>query len=284
VVEPPESGPGYWAGAPSAVVVDGVTWLAYRLRRPVGEGRGYAVVVARSEDGVAFETVAILEKDEVGAESLERPAIVALPDGSWRLYLSGATPGTLHWWVDAMDAPDPTSFAPQQRRPSMPGDATTAMKDPVVLRIGDRWHAWVCCHPLTEPAASDRMFTRHGTSADGITWDWDGVALEGRPGQWDERGARLTSVVLGDDRWIAYYDGRASASENYEERMGIALGHGPERFIAQGDAPAAVSPDGSGALRYVCVVRVPAGGHRLYYEASRADGSHDLRTELVRSG
>ena len=294
VVEPPGDGAGYWAGAPSAAAVDGVTYLAYRLRRPVGDGRGYAVVVARSEDGVVFETVAVLDKDELGAESLERPAIVPLPDGTWRLYVSGATPGTLHWWVEAIDAPDPASFAPDRRRPTMPGDATTAMKDPVVVRVGDQWHLWVCCHPLAEAAEADQMVTRHATSTDGLAWGWNGVALAGRPGRWDQRGARITSVIQGPDRWIAYYDGRASAAENWEERTGIAIGNGaigngavgdgPGRFTAHDDAPSVVSPDGSGALRYMSVVSLNGHGYRLYYEASRADGSHDLRTELVPAG
>ncbi len=284
VIDPPGTGPGYWAGAPSAVAVDGVTYLAYRLRRPVGDGRGYAVVVARSEDGVAFETVTVLEKEALGTESLERPAIVPLPDGTWRLYVSGATPGTLHWWVDAIDAPDPASFAPHRRRPTMPGDAMTAMKDPVVVRVGDRWQAWVCCHPLPDPAEADRMDTHHGTSTDGLTWRWEGIALAGRPGRWDERGARLTSVLQGPDGWIAYYDGRARAAENYEERTGLAVGDGSGRFTARGDAPAAVSPSSSGSLRYMSVLPVAGRGYRLYYEASRADGSHDLRTELVPAG
>jgi hypothetical protein len=33
VVPAPGAGEGYWAGAPSAAVVDGLVWLAYRLRR-----------------------------------------------------------------------------------------------------------------------------------------------------------------------------------------------------------------------------------------------------------
>jgi hypothetical protein len=52
--EPPGTGPGYWAGAPCAVAGDGEIFLAYRLRRPIAQGRGYAVAVARSADGERF--------------------------------------------------------------------------------------------------------------------------------------------------------------------------------------------------------------------------------------
>ena len=47
VITPPGAGPGYWAGGPSAVLAEDGIYLAYRLRRPVGSGRGYAVTVAR---------------------------------------------------------------------------------------------------------------------------------------------------------------------------------------------------------------------------------------------
>ncbi|HKG84940.1 MAG TPA: hypothetical protein VKB16_17555, partial [Beijerinckiaceae bacterium] len=42
VVEPPGDGPGFWAGGPSAVFDpdDGLFYLSYRLRRPLGSGRG----------------------------------------------------------------------------------------------------------------------------------------------------------------------------------------------------------------------------------------------------
>ncbi len=79
---------------------------------------------------------------------------------------------------------------------------------------------------------------------------------------------------------MAYYDGRASAAENWNERTGIAIAGAGHEFVPVGYAPAAVSPAGDGALRYVSVIAVP-GGYRLYYEASRADGAHELRTELV---
>jgi hypothetical protein len=46
-VQAPGTGPGYWAGAPCAVAGDGEIFLAYRLRRPVGKGRGHAVAAVR---------------------------------------------------------------------------------------------------------------------------------------------------------------------------------------------------------------------------------------------
>lgn len=279
VIEAPGAGPGYWAGGPSAVAVaDGIV-LAYRLRRPVGEGRGYANVVAHSTDGERFETLLVLDRDDFDAESLERPALAVGPDGSWRLYISSATPGTKHWRVDALEASDPAGFDPATRKATLPGDESTAFKDPVVLFADGLWHLWVCVHPIDIPEQADRMHTRYATSEDGFHWGPQNIALSPRPGKWDERGTRVASVLLGDDQTVAYYDGRAHAEQNWEEQTGLAYGTEPGRFVAVGDAPAAVSPHHGGGLRYVSVVPLPDGGHRLYYEATRPDGAHDLRTE-----
>jgi hypothetical protein len=50
-------------------------------------------------------------------------------------------------------------------------------------------------------------------------------------------------------------------------------------FTAVGAEAAAWSPEGDGTLRYLSAIHVQ-GGTRLYYEASRADGAHELRTEF----
>jgi hypothetical protein len=281
VVAPERPGPGSWAGAPSALLHDGLIYLAYRLRRPIGQGRGFANVVARSRDGVRFETIATLGKDAFGAESLERPALAVTADGTWRAYVSAATPSTKHWRVDLVEAATPEGLATATPCTILPGSAQLAVKDPVVVQHEGRWHLWASCHPLDDPAATDRMTSEYASSDDGLAWTWHGTALRGRVGSWDARGTRVTAVRLDRADPIAYYDGRATAEENWEERTGVARIVALGSFEAIGDAPVAMSPYGLGGLRYVSPLQLPDGDTRLYYEVTRPDGAHELRTTLV---
>jgi hypothetical protein len=278
VVPPPSPDRGYWAGAPSACAVDGLIYLAYRLRRPIE--RGYAVVIARSADGERFEPLKIIGKDQLAAESLERPALVVTEEETFRLYVSCATPGTKHWRVEVLEAADPASFDPATAEVVLPGSERVGVKDPVLIRSGREWRLWASCHPLADPDEADQMVTDYATSTDGLEWTWHGTVLTGRPGQWDSRGVRVSAVVRDEGRTFAFYDGRASAAENFEERTGLAVGEGFGMLTQQGDAPVAASP--YGGLRYLTAVAVPGAGRRLYYEATRADGAHELRTELWR--
>ena len=124
------------------------------------------------------------------------------------------------------------------------------MKDPVILWHDGLWHMWLCCHPLEDPSATDRMWTRYGTSTDGMAWDLHGTALGPTPGQWDARGARVTYVMVDEGRWRAYYDGRATAEDNAEELTGVAVG---TLTYAPGEVGPAFSFDGSSGY-----VRIPA--------------------------
>src|ERR1700710_161041 len=143
VVPAPESGPGNWAGAPSAVLVDGMFWLTYRVRRPIDSGRGVAGEIARSTDGESFEPVTQVHRETFGAESFERPVLMPLPDGGWRLYLSCATPGSKHWWIEALDADRPEDLPEGVRTVVLPGDETVAVKDPVITVRGGLWEMWL---------------------------------------------------------------------------------------------------------------------------------------------
>lgn len=282
VVEAPGDGPGNWAGAPSALLVDGTFWLAYRVRRPLDAGRGVAVVIARSDDGVSYQTVASIPRERSGAESLERPALVRLPDGGFRLFLSCATPGTKHWWIEAWDAADPALMPEGRRTMVLPGDVGAAYKDPVV-HVGDAtkpWRMWVCRHPLDVSGHEDRMTTWLATSPDGLNWTLEREVLSGRPGAWDSRGARVVTV-LDTEPLTVLYDGRARAEQNWYERTGLATVGSDGVLVPAGDGPVAQSPASDGTLRYTSSVPLPDGSVRFYYEAARPDGAHDLRTEWV---
>ncbi len=277
----PARGPGHWAGAPSATLDDdGTVWLAYRVRRPVDDGRGVEVVVARSDDGRAFEPVAHVGREAFGTASLERPALVRRPDGGWRLYLSCATPGSKHWWVEALDADRAQALPGGHRTVVHAGSADVGVKDPVVLVDHDGWWMWLCCHPLDEPGHEDRMTTRLLRSDDGLAWTDLGEVLRGTPGTWDARGTRVTAV-LSNDPFVVLYDGRKSLHENWFERTGVARSRdGSATLVADDGGPAASSPRGDGALRYATAVALPGGGLRWYAEIARADGSHDLITSV----
>ncbi len=268
-VPAPGTGPQRWAGASSAALDDdGGFVVAYRLR--VTDDDVAATVIARSGDGEALTTVATLDKDRFGAMSVERPALVRTENGRWRIYVCSATPRSKHWWIDVLEAETPEALAEADARTAFPGDDSVGVKDPVVQRRGDGWHAWICCHPLDEPDEEDRMTTAYATSADGLDWTWHGTMLAPQPGRWDARGARL-SAILPDGR--AAYDGRGTKDENWFERTGLAAPSNG-KLVQSGDAPVSTA-------RYLDVLPLPGGGYRIWYEWPLPGESHELRTELV---
>jgi len=260
-------GTGNWIGAASALVHDNYIYLAYRDRHPVEQGRGNRAYVARSpiDNGIHFDTLCVIDKEDMDAESLERPALDVTPDGDWDLYLSCATYGSKHWRIERLRARHPQDFSARTRTTAFPGSAAFGIKDPVLVR-GEGLRIYATLHPLTEgDENADQMVSVDARSGEPV--------MVPEPGTWYGRGARLTAVV-GE---YAYFDGRASAAENFEERTGIAR-WGGSRYVAV--AGPVSSPFGGGALRYVSAIVLPAGRLRLYYESATEYGSHELRTEL----
>jgi hypothetical protein len=123
------------------------------------------------------------------------------------------------------------------------------------------------------------MSTWHAASDDGLAWRiGPEPVLEGRRGEWDERGARATAV-LSLDPLALLYDGRPTAEANWFETTGVAVQR-DDRLVAL-DAEPIRSPESDGAFRYASAVPLPDGSTRFYFEAARADGAHDLRTVVV---
>ena len=267
LVLPVAHGTGNWIGAASAIIHRNHIYLAYRDRHPVDKGRGNRAYVARSpiDDGINFDTLCIIDKEDMDAESLERPALDVTPDGDWDMYLSCATFNSKHWRIERLRAGGPQDFSARTRVTIFPGSAAFGIKDPVLVRDRDL-HIWATLHPLTEgDDNADQMISVNAYNCEPV--------MVPEPGSWYSRGTRITAVV---DEY-AYFDGRASAAQNFEERTGIAKWNG-SRYIAI--AGPASSPFGGGALRYVSPIALPDGQRRLYYESATRYNSHELRSEL----
>lgn len=298
VIEPLGSGSGWWAGAPSAFWTGERFYLVYRLRRPQPE-RGGETRIAVSTDGVRFATIWTGHKEDFATPSIERGALTQTDDGIWRLYISYVDGADGRWRIDLLEAESPDGFDPAARVPVLTAADIGAegVKDPWVYRVGGAWQMLVSYAP-TPPARGLDQARLHGTrdvyntgltksltglatSDDGKAWRWEGPILEPREAAWDAYATRLNTIVWRPPVWIGYYDGSASVAENYEERCGavysVDLRHW--RRISH-DGPILGATRGPGSVRYVEAVQGP-NWIRYYYEWTRPDGSHELRTCLV---
>lgn len=290
------SGHGWWAGAPGAYhdADSGLTWLTYRLRepRPV---RGGVTRIAVSRDGVAFDDVLELRKEQLGADSIERCALRRGPDGRWRWFISYVDPADSRWRIDVVTADSPEQLDPAQRRPlftaaDVPG--LEGIKDPYLFGVGGLTYLLTSIGLPVEWTA-DQLAARHATGDifnTGLTISSTGVAvsadldefrwlgpIETVRGAWDSYCLRLNTVLWTPPCFTAFYDGSASVAENYEERCGLAQSFDLLRWERVSTAgPLVTVPHGSGSVRYVDVL--DRGEQRLaYYELVRPDGAHELR-------
>ncbi len=316
VVPPPGEGPGYWAGGPTACydAARGRLVLCYRLRRPIGLGRGYRCVVAESSDGLDFAPVWELDSREWGTDSIERSALVKDPDGGWSLYISSVDPADNRWRIDLLRASDPAGINVGRRQAVMTAASTgtEGVKDPVVWLMEGRTWMLVPYGPgtgadLTALHATGNIFatgryphpTALARSDDGVRVRWLGDALvpgasrragadsEGGSGSrlkavaWDSAVTRASALVYRTPTWHLFYDGRTGEGDIYEDRTGLALSSDCRSWKKVSvDGPVLQSPWGTGSLRYLSVVSLP-GRTLFYYECCRPDGAHELRANLV---
>ena len=294
IASPVARGAGHWAGAPGAVSADGAVFLCYRLRAPAPD-RGHTLVVARSEDGSRFEPVWQASRDDLGALSIERCAIARI-DGTWRLLVSHVASEDRRWRIEAIEARTIEQLDPRARRPVLlPHEiGVAAVKDPWLRRHDGRWHMFVSfgavpsdasgLHASGDALSTGRILSMTGlaTSADGARWEWRGAVVEPSAGRWDDHTSRLSTALRLRDGWLGLYDG-SRLEENYEERCGLAFSDDLIRWRkASVDGPVIGTATGPGGVRYVDVCEMPDGTRRAYYEYTRSDGSHELRTAVVR--
>lgn len=297
VISPEGTGKGWWVGAPS-VYWDGASyWLAFRTRCPQPE-RGGLFQIARSSDGKTFEVVCSIRKEDIGTSSIERGALLQAEGGRWRLYLSFVDPEDGRWRIDLIEADEPSKFDATQRTPMLTAADIHAegIKDPWICKVGDTWHMIVSYAPTPNDyidpdvmhgtrdiynTGTSKSLTGLATSADGLSWTWLGAILKPSENGWDAYAARINTVYRKDDTFVGLYDGSKSVEENYEERCGLVVSGDLKQWTQLStDGPAAGPNGGPGSVRYAEAVQGP-DWIRFYYEYTRPDGSHELRTLCV---
>ncbi len=318
VRQAPKAEPGWWAGAPSANfdASSNTFYLVYRYRQPREMGRGVECRIAVSDNGITFTDIWALPKTSFDAVSIERCSLTRAQDGEWILYISYVNPVDNRWQISLIESFAPDTFDVGNLRPLFTAESTRTdgVKDPNVFLIGPMYYMLVSYGQICDSTGGAAHFEKHGTgdvfntgltlsrtaaaiSGDGRNYRWIGdVSPKGgshhiassqsdhmeMQSAWDWYCRRTSTLVsLDGGGYMALYDGSASVAQNYEEKTGLALSHDLRQFISvTADAPAIITSNGSGSVRYTDVLRV---GRELfyYYEVTRENGSHDLCVNVV---
>lgn len=299
VVEPLGEGPGWWAGGCSAMYdpESASFYIYYRLRKPRELGRGVDCRIAVSEDGVSFTDIWNATKEDINTQSMEKACLYKADENLWRLYMSFVGEDG-RWRIEMTEAGAPDEFDVSRRVRILDADDCGAegVKDPNIYNIGGLLHMIVSYAPRACGLVDDQQMHATGdiyntgivkshsglaVSGNGIDWVWKGDIMCPPEAGWDQYCTRLNSVLYCAPVYIGFYDGSASVAENYEEKAGLAVSHDLmhwDRITVGG--PFVESPYASHTIRYIDVV--PTDTHLHYfYEWTRPDGSHELRTSIV---
>jgi len=226
---------------------DGVYRLYMSFVTPAdGKWRISVMEARRPEELSCASAVHVLGPEDIGAEGVKDPYVLAVGAG---------------WYMIASYAPTPQVSAERAARMHATGDVynTGVTKSHTGLAVssdGLKFH-WL----------GDVMSPGEGLAASA---------------GWDAYAARVSSVIHRPPLFVAFYDGSATVEENYEEKTGLAITWDLREYMRlTPDGPALTSPHASGSLRYLDAVEAPDGIH-CYYEYARPDGSHELRLSVIR--
>ena len=283
VLEPDEDTPEWWAGAPSvARADDGTFYLAARMREgnsPRGR-RGYEVRLLRSRDGVAFEPVLSIPREQIPIQGFERPALVRDPQtGAFKLYLCGPWKGGPWCIMKLDDAADPADFAATTCRPVLCADSAgmagvQGYKDPFVFHTTGQFHMLVIGCGRVER-------TYHFVSGDGESWAAVGEGPAFDNGGWHNFYTRPACVVPMGAGYLFVYEGSHSTwhDPSYNIATGLAYTLSLERFCdLSPDEPLlkSTTPGDYHTWRYSHWLRVD-GELWAYAEVARPNNTNEIR-------
>jgi len=289
VLKPEVEREEWWAGAPSVVLDSlGTFWMACRMRTadaPRGL-RGYELRLLRSRDGVIFETVRRIRREQVPIPGFERPALLFDPvSNAFKLYGCGPWNGGPWCVIKFDDFEDPAQFDPSTARPVIePPEKSwereiivSEIKDPVIFYARDFYHAYV----IGYLRRNERIY--HYTSADGETWqpaDEPNRSLLPLAG-WHDFFVRPAGILPVGTGYLFFYEGSSTSWYDpvYNVVTGLAFTFDLHSLIdLTPDSPLLVSrtPGQFATWRYSHWMWVD-GQIWVYAEVATPKGTHEIR-------
>lgn len=185
VLDPPSTSPGSWRGAGKAIKLSEREYVL-STRPRVREGRGTAVEIYRSNDGLSYSMVSSIPADQVTKDlgtkvySIENTQVLVDP-GSGRLLLYLSVDIGPHSWETALYTSDdprgpwrPVGFVIRRDKPYDSAEARDCTIDYV-----DGMFIALCKAVSRE---SPKVYTELAISKDGVTWNKLGVpTVNGSP-------------------------------------------------------------------------------------------------------
>ena len=294
ILEPDKNAPEYWAGAPSVVRDDkGVFWLACRMRSPeFPRGlRGNEIRILKSDDGIRFNNVHRIHREDVPIPGFERPALLIDPlTQKFKLYACGPWQEGPWCIFKFDDAEDPTKFDPATAKPVIQPplkkyerDVTVKeYKDPFIIYTNNKYH----CYVIGYVRRNERIF--HFSSADGENWqpvddvNQPVMDLSG----WHNFFIRPASVLPLGIGYLFFYEG--SSTQWYDPVYNVVTGFGftfdlHKIIDLTVDSPLVFSttPGKFYTWRYSHWMWVD-GEIWVYAEVARENDSHEIRLFRVR--
>jgi hypothetical protein len=289
ILQPEKNEPEWWAGAPSvARGEDGTFWLAARMRTaqsPRGL-RGYEIRILKSSDGIHFNHVHSIKREDVPIPGFERPSLIVDPKTK-KFKLYGCGPWQNGPWsifkfedADSPDLIDPTSAIPViQPIPKRYDRDIVALeyKDPFIIYSENAYH----CYVTGYIRRNERLF--HFKSMDGENWDPVGeinqpvLDLSG----WHNFFIRPSSVLPLGIGYLFIYEG--SSTNWYDPVYNVTTGfgftfdlHNITELTTESPIALSTTPGKFHTFRYSHWMWVD-GEIWVYAEVARENDSNEIR-------
>jgi hypothetical protein len=289
---PEGKGSGFWIGA-SDIIFDqelNKYFLYVRVRNPRPEKgrvtpddkyRGYKCQIYESNDGIEFELIWEMRKQEIGARSIEKAALLKIA-GKYHIFLSYESPGLIpRWTIVKQIANYPSEFAAQKFEEiiwDIPFFCRFSIKDPIIKKFGDRYFLYIDYIRFKKPWTTTGVLV----SKDGDKFTWQGeVFTNTKQCKWARWLIRLTSIIKLEGKFLGFFDGTDKMKNVCDENSGICVGNTPQELaIWSLEEPSFQSEYGKGSVRYLFALKKESK-IMIYYEYTESQWEHVLKLKSI---